>query len=115
MTTATANIDDNANEYNTDKTRITTTAINPDNNTNDNIRNNNVEKHISGEQITARVTSSEQAQETFAPQVRKMPLTRTTVIYKVHIPQRYIFRFSFKESRASRLALIKKNLKTFKI
>ena len=95
MTTATVNIDDNANEYNTDKTRITTTAINPDNNTNDNIRNNNVEKkHFSGEQITARVTSCEQAQETFAPQVRKMPLTRTTVIYKVHIPQRYIFRFS---------------------
>ena len=108
MTTATVNIDDNANEYNTDKTRITTTAINPDNNTNNNIRNNNVEKHFSGEQITARVTSSEQAQETFAPQVRTLPLTRTADIYKVHIQQIYIFKFSFKESRASRLALIKK-------
>ena len=44
MTTATVNIDDNANEYNTDKTRITTTAINPDNTTNDNIRNNNFQE-----------------------------------------------------------------------
>ena len=94
MTTATVNIDDNANEYNTDKTRITTTAINPDNNTNNNIRNNNVEKHISGEQITARVTSSEQAQETFAPQVRKIATHQNNCYYlkSPHTTEIYVLR-----------------------